>query len=471
MIKLATLLFEHEAYLSHFGVTDPNFSQNGRELIKIFIKKTFMNLKPIVESILKNEREVKAVKSSDNLLITNGPIDLFKLLYSLIDIFKKEKKKTKYIMEQLLCLFKECILDYMIGLDCVTSLTTLDIDKEFLLGIANNSIKINSQFDDLLDEVKSINILSEEEVDEASGKSEIMKSLSFIANNAISRFVVDLSDALMAEFEDQFLSLEINKILEVTFQIYGAFTNLMHLSIQKKCWAEILKATLFMYIKSLLTTAHKNVKRLADLIDKLQSDKETINGAYQRVLGEFLTLETLKIIDDFIDFLDVSSDMISVSCTKLREFNGPSFTLNTCKALINLRVDLTKEEKNDAISTCKEIFLNFPREDGSKKSNAFFKNLESEMEEDERLEREANMNSENLDEIQEPSQVKEKRNSFRNLSDFLGLGIDEADLEDEEKEEEKTEETPKLVSKLKSEILVDSDVSMEGMMKKKTYTT
>jgi hypothetical protein len=88
-------------------------------LIKIFIKKTFHNIKTILGSILRNEREVKAFKSSDNIYVTNGPSDLFKLIYSTFEIAKGHKIKS--LTEQLLNLAKECILQYLIGVDCVIS--------------------------------------------------------------------------------------------------------------------------------------------------------------------------------------------------------------------------------------------------------------------------------------------------------------------------------------------------------------
>lgn len=112
-------MFQFEDKLALFGVHDPNFSQNARELIKIFIKKTFNNVKTILKSILKNERDVKAIKSSENFYVTNGPVDLFKLIYSTFDIAKGHKIKN--LTEQLLNLSKECILQYLIGIDCVVS--------------------------------------------------------------------------------------------------------------------------------------------------------------------------------------------------------------------------------------------------------------------------------------------------------------------------------------------------------------
>jgi hypothetical protein len=432
-----------------------------------------MNVKTIIESILKNEREVKALKSPDHIFITNGPLDLFKMLYSLIDVFKKENYRVKYIMEQFLYLCKECILQYLMGVDCVVSRCDLDIDKEFLLAVANNSIKINSQFEDLLDEIKFMKILTDKEVEDASGSREISSSLTIISNSSISRFVQDLSDALMDEFEDHFLTLDISNILEITFQTYGSFMSFMHISIQKKCWNEILKATLFLYIKSLLTTAHKKVKKIDDLTSKLRNDREILLQNYIKLIGENLTNETLRILDDFLDFLDVSPMMISISCTKLREFNGPSFTLNTAKALINLRCDLNKEEKNEAIDSCKDVFINFSKNPESLhnlKSSGFFENLEQEIENQVKLEKLQEESEKGLDEVMEPSNSKDRRKTFKNLSDFLNIGVDVSDFEDEEDKKEEMTDFPKFNFKSSSEKSVDTDVITQGTMKKKTYS-
>jgi hypothetical protein len=111
------VLFEYESKLGQFGVSDANFSLNGRELIKIFIKKTFHNLRGLIESILRVERENKAETNSDGYLITNGPIDLFKLLGTTYDIIKH--KKVKAMVEQYLELCKESVVQYLIGVDCV----------------------------------------------------------------------------------------------------------------------------------------------------------------------------------------------------------------------------------------------------------------------------------------------------------------------------------------------------------------
>jgi hypothetical protein len=216
-----------------------------------------------------------------------------------------------------------------------------------------------------------------------------------------------------------------------------------------------------------LTTANKKVKKIDELVNKLKNDKEQFILSYQRPLGEYLTRETLKILDDFMDFLEVSPEMISISCSKLREFNGPSFTVATAKALINLRCDLSKDEKNEAISTCKQILDNFSQ-GGNSKSSGFFDHLENEIKIQENLERQEDENAQNLEEVEE---IKEKRRKTINLTDFLNLGVDINDLEGDEKEEK--EDSIIITSKNPSimETTIDTDVVFEGVMEKKSYNT
>lgn len=285
-------------------------------------------------------------------------------------------------------------------------------------------------------------------------------------NNSISRAVFDTACPIIKAFDIQFMNLDIDAILELTFNTYGNDISFMHMVTQKKCWNEVLKLTLYQYIRSLLTTAHKKVKKLDELIDKLKKDKEIMQLAYERTLGPNLTTETLKIIDDFLDFLDVSSYMISVSCAKLREFNGPSFTLATAKALINIRIDLSKAEKNEAIDSCKEVIEKYV--DTSKNGNrnkGFFDNLNKDL-----IDQEKKDNMQLLEEdLENVEHSLSNRRKTLNLTDFLNLGSDVLETcEDLTKEE--TKETH-FVKKNNPNIAIDSDVVFEGIMEKKSYNT
>jgi beta-lactamase class D len=57
-------------------------------------------------------------------------------------------------------LTKECILQYLVGVDTVISQNGLDIDREFLIAVSNNAIKIGSNLEYFIEEIKSQNLTS-----------------------------------------------------------------------------------------------------------------------------------------------------------------------------------------------------------------------------------------------------------------------------------------------------------------------
>jgi hypothetical protein len=196
--------------------------------------------------------------------------------------------------------------------------------------------------------------------------------------------------------------------------------------------------------------------------------------AFKDVAGENLTKETLKIIDDFLNFLDVSPDMISLSCSKIREFNGPQFTISTVKALINLRCDLNKDEKNEAINSCKIILDNFANDESSlNKNNGLLSNLESEINQKEKQEREEESKEEILEGIEDSIQCKKRKTI--SLADFLNIdGFDENDLDLNPEEKEKNLKILSLRTRQSFEEYQekddtkDTDIIYSGIMLKKS---
>ena len=168
-------------------------------------------------------------------------------------------------------------------------------------------------------------------------------------------------------FGDNFINVNLESVMQVTVDIFGGFIKCMNMAGQKRLWVEILKAIIFLYIKSLLTTAHRKVKKHNQLTDKIKNDINLLLSNFEESIGRNTAEINLKILYDFLEFLDVSVMTISMSCSKLREFNGPAFTLTTAKSLINLRVDFTSEEKKEAIETCKDILEHLSKGTDKKK--------------------------------------------------------------------------------------------------------
>lgn len=114
LIDLSCTLKTYDNTLSRYGITDPNFCRNSEELVNIFIKKTYLNIRNIIENILKTEREKKTDHLSKEY-ITIGPAQLFNIICSTFDLIKS--RKIKVIFENMIELTRECIIQYLIGVD------------------------------------------------------------------------------------------------------------------------------------------------------------------------------------------------------------------------------------------------------------------------------------------------------------------------------------------------------------------
>jgi len=103
----------------------------------------------------------------------------------------------------------------------------------------------------------------------------------------------------------------------------------------------------------------------------------------------------IEVLDDLVDFFQSSAALLTFTCSKLRKTHGPTFKLATVKALLNLRTDLTKDEKTEAIKLCKEVLDSYRNENfeqGAAKGKQIFQNIDTtqaEEEEDEAAEGDA----------------------------------------------------------------------------------
>ena len=254
----------------------------------------------------------------------------------------------------------------------------------------------------------------------------------------------------------------------------------MNKLVQPKFWAEILKLTLYYYVYILLTSKLKDLT-VEKIKEKLKKDSNSLNGTYEGFIGKDLTIATTKILDDIHDFLDISPYMISSSCLTIRQYVGPSFNLNTVKALIKLRTDFKREDINDAMEQCKEVLDKYNETNkGDEDEMNYFKIIEDEIkrqaEEDKSLK-----NDKNAEKEEEPILIMENNEEDDDINEEVkndneGLTtFDINDFIDNEEEEDEKEET-NYVELIKYEEEYKevgqeevSDIVYEGFMDKKTY--
>lgn len=358
LLDLTQLFFNQNDKLNDFGIHDQNFYINGLEVIKLFTRKTIKNIENIIDNILKNEREHKALKSNEDegdLLITNGPYDLFRLLSQTFDIIKKYKIKEVYEMS--MDMLKECILLYLIGVYIVITRTNLIIENEFLIAICNNSIKLSSLLNDFIDDINKNSIdIKEIRVEESIGKKDILKSINQISEISISRLVYEIienpnSTIKQISFTDEEFSVIIDKYSE-NFKDYNKY---MHFSTQKKYWNEIIKLMVIKYFTSIIKLPSKS--KIDDVKTKINNDKALIITTFSNIIGKNQIEESTKLLSLVVDFLSSDLNMISFPLSNIKNQLEDSLKLPILKSLISLRSDWDKKQKEEAIETC-EDFLN-----------------------------------------------------------------------------------------------------------------
>ena len=460
IIKMSNILFDFENLLKKFRVEDQNVSKNANELVKIYIKKIYKQILEFIQNILKSEREVKQVQNSKKEYITNGPNDLFSMLSNVISANKNIK--ISYIHTYILNMLYEGIIQFLIGTDCITSNYNIKVEPEFLIAIANNTVEFIPLLNNFIEKYEEGCILSEKRINDEIHMKSILTSLNLLRKNTIIRFVTQLSQPLAEGFNCYYHLLDLSKIIDITSDVYFKYNNFMNDLVKKRIWEEILKLTIYYYMKVLITTSTKGIQTSEQLIKKLMEDKNLIKDQYSMIVGDNLTLVNLKIFDDIITFLRSDPGLIPSSCIPLRTFCGPVFNTEIVGKLLVFRTDLSKDELKEVLEECKENLKNY-REDNSKDS--FFEDMEKNAERrisvKERMAKN-NKFGNNEDKNGGNEQMGELETNLYKLEDIVDEDNDEKDNNENNINDNNIDN-----NNIKNENEKVTDVIIEGKMKKK----
>ena len=470
LLKMSMMIFHFGEELFKVNVIDGNFYKNGKEFSKIFLKKTYQNVLSIIKNILKKEREIKAIKDESGLYCTRGPSDLFQLLCQTFDLVKSNKNKCLY--ELTLDLFNAAINQYLIGEEAVLNNLDIIIEKEFLLAVANNSLNLIHIINNLLEATKEMEVLSDDEIFESFGAIRVNAKINKVSQKAITSFVFCFINELGNSFKNiPFMSLDMNKILVVVNDIFGSYKSNMNAIVIKKAWNEILKMTLYHYINNLISSKYDGVTVLEIRI-KLKNDTSLISETFENLVGKNLTISTVKILNDIYEFLCVSPSMISASIFTLRQYIGPTFSINKAAAFMKLRTDFKEEETEDAIKQCQEALRKYAKDykEDPEVVN-YFQIMDREIRRQEREKRaidnvEEVNKEENMKNVNLEGNGEEEVDVIRyELDDFLKGDSDEEDEEAKIKQNLPVEKDKEVSQEEVSDIL------LEGFMDKKTHSS
>ena len=472
LLKMSYKLLNYFDCMNKLNVDDENILKNGKELTKIYFKKIFQIILKTIENILKSERELKGNKNEEGIYYTCGPKDLFDILSNILDLVKDYKHPVIY--KELLKILNVLVFQYLIGVNCVISNQDIIIENEYLISVANNNLNMIQFLNSLIESVKNLGVLNEKDINEEIQFKKIMSSINKLSFGSIVRFVYEQKDELNKYFEKKnYFDINMEEIILKSGEIFGKYKSMMVFPVIKKCWNEILKLTLCYYITSLLLTARKKKKSKEDILSKIKNDKNILSESYSGIVGENLTNSTLKILDDIINFLEVSQYMISSSCLALREYIGPAFAYSAAKKFVKLRSDFSKDEIKDCKAQCEDVLNNYvgPKNEDSSyfiilskkikkndKDKKFKKSLKIKFGNSFVENSDENKESSSDSDIEEDKSLKKKISieyNVQNLDSFL------KDFEEEENEQEddlyeEKEEFPK------DEIFIEDEDEEEG---------
>ena len=374
IIRIGLMLLNFYDRVNKFFVDDINLLNNGKELVKIYFKNVFPNILYSIENMVKYEIEHKGSKNGEGIYYSDGPKIFFDIFWKIFDLVKNFEHKI--IFSLLLKIFNMAIFQFYFGINCVLSNRGIIIEDEYLITVSNDTFTMNELINSFIDQLKARNVLTEEEINEEVQIKKIFGLIDKICFNAIIHLVYEYKDELEKEFEEQkFLNMEIEKMITKSGQIYARFKSMMNIRVTKIFYNEILKLTLCYYLTRLLLINKKKKRKREEIIDKINKDKEIFFDTYKEIIGENLTISTLKILDDIVGILEIDKSMISTTILTIRQYIGPAFTYSVAEKLIKLRSDLTNDEKKDCKSQSEEVLNNYEGPKGE--SSSYFQILSS----------------------------------------------------------------------------------------------
>ena len=478
IIKLSNILFDFEDLLKNFKIEDDIISKNATELVKIYIKKLYKQLLEFIQNILKSEREVKQIENSKKELITNGPNDLFSTLSNIISANKDIK--IQYIHTYILNMLYEGIIQFLIGTDCITSNYNIKVEPEYLIAICNNTLEFIPLLSNFIDKYKEGSVLSEKRICEELHMKSILNALNLLRKNVILRYVIELSKPLADSFNCLYHLLDLNKIIDTTSDIYFKYNTYISNVVKKYIWEEILKLTVYYYMKLLIMTSSQGFKTAGELIKKLMEDKNLLKDQYAIIVGENLTLVNLKIFDDIITFLQIDSSLIPSSCLPIRKFCGSIFDIKIVGKLLLFRNDLSQDELKEVIASCHDFLKNYRENNNSGDNESFFNTMEESterrtsvkerMKKKKRIIQKGNIQDNAINAIEDVDDIGELETNLFNFESFLDEDNDEKEKEDKEDEKEdkdniENSRTESNIIRVENEKV--SDVIFEGKLGKK----
>ena len=452
--------------LKKFGVSDDSLKNGFISLCNSYKRKTHIQVYPMITTVLLKDRESEpeeVEERSEYKLYTNGPKDMFKVFSEAFEVV--QTKKIKDLTLRVLEVIHQILLQYQLAILAMVRADD-ELSTDFLIAQANNCGTVFKQVQFLIDPVKKQEICSEEDLNKAFDER-LIEQQSFKIIQEVMNKVSDQAYLKTSEFyKISYLDLDLDSVLNSSTKIYEELADKMNMSASREAWKLFMKKTMAAYIQCLLNSSTKIKQKKSDeAIEKIKRDYDM----FESVFAEYMTSKSMKpsleVIGDIKNFFESSPDFLIVYIENMRNLHGPSFKINTVKALLNLRTDIESSQKAQILLQSKEIFANFSQSDKGK-TDGIFNNINADGGAEEFLQeitaKEGEGDEENSKLI---DQLKEDDDEDLDIEAFFKEGgIDLEELDQKQLEEARRTQLLKKKQKRDKVVEIKGDERIKGNM-------
>ncbi|CAD8111062.1 unnamed protein product [Paramecium primaurelia] len=387
-------------------------------LLNIYVNRSLESLESVIYQIIEQERIQEPILNDQEQLVTQTPIDLFKIINEGFDMAYK------------LCQCKETVLrfggfgkvilqQYQGGIQEIIDEYQLSVSK--LVAICNNTLSLHDNTKQFAKRLQSFGNLNDEEIEKVFDGQKITKNFVQIATNCRERIFIIYFNRVGTYFKKSYLEIKIIDTLKSIIEPATQTLSQLHDSFSRKLWKQLIDSIILYYFNQFIISCSKAKKEQQnEFIRKLENDKDILFQELETFIFQKQLQTTLKPFDDMISFLNEESLSILDPCKSLRQYFGKAFSEKTIKSIMSLRFDLDKEKKKDTIEICKNLIDDInktqPVEDESVRIMDFLGQEDEEQEADQQQQqilRRADIKLDfNYNEIQQIPQQQQQRNSI-----------------------------------------------------------
>lgn len=343
ILEFLDVVYRQVSIINEFGMNDPRYLNSYNEVIATFCLRTFNNIMPMILEVLEKMKKEFYVEKA--LCLSHAPVDLFKFINQICDMYKYCKQKE--VANGLLSLSYKLITNFQIEFRAMVTECD-DMELENFAALTNSNIKFIACMREFLEAMKKETGLSKEYLEKAFQNNFLMKNFAEISNTSYTR----IQDLVKNQVSEAFLGIEdykkvvIQEFIEDLFMSLKIIFEKLYPSYAKRLWKFILDESIGLFVQMLIVCSTKiSPDDRPSLIEKMEKDRNNIEELFKSLVSSKDIEVAMEKLDLLIGALKDEIDKVVSHIVKLKISLGKAFNDNCVKCVLRLRKDVSKDEK------------------------------------------------------------------------------------------------------------------------------